>query len=43
MKGMELARDDFMQYGRPMLEERFGAYMSHHNWFVWGRFRVFRI
>ena len=28
MKGMELARDDFMQYGRPMLEERFGAYMS---------------
>ena len=28
MKGMELARDYFMQYGRPMLEERFGAYMS---------------
>lgn len=28
MKGMKLARDYFMQYGRPMLEERFGAYMS---------------
>lgn len=28
MKGMELARDYFMQYRRPMLEERFEAYMS---------------
>ena len=29
MKGMDLARDYYMQYGRPMLEEHFGDDAPH--------------